>query len=144
MLYSMFSLVIYFTHSINSIYVSMPNSQFTPPLTILWIHPLLSILICLHLLPPSVPSTWITATASLLSDLLERSPSLPQPCSPLGAIHSTKMYWSSMATLCQTLCTFFGIRFLSLHSLPHLTWSHRTFFWLLKQSFFLPLVGHTS
>ena len=43
MLYSMFSLVIYFTHSINSIYVSMPNSQFTPPLTILWIHPLLSI-----------------------------------------------------------------------------------------------------
>ena len=55
-----------------------------------------------------------------------------------------KKSWSSTATLCQTLCTFFGICFLSLHSLPHLTWPHRTFFWLLKQSFFLPLVGHTS
>ena len=51
----MFSLVICFIHSIHSTYVSIPNSQFTPPLTILWIHPLLFILICLQLLLLSAP-----------------------------------------------------------------------------------------
>lgn len=48
-----------------------------------------------------------------------------------------------MATLCQTLCAFFDIHFLSLCFPPVPTpfaLAIQSFFWLLKQSFFFP--GH--
>lgn len=55
-------------------------------------------------------------------------------------IHATKTYWLQMATLCQTLGTFFGIHFSSICFPPVPTpfaSTKQNLFWLLKQSFVL-------
>ena len=48
MLYSRFSFVIYFTYSINSVYISIPISQFIPPHLPPWYPYVCSLCLCLY------------------------------------------------------------------------------------------------